>query len=128
MKSYLPLVLLFLVQSLSVTAQKSLQSAFVVLDNGDTLRGWVNYKGWERNPRTVTFSRDSLSVHFTTYDISTLRYLEIASTEAYERATIKRTIPFPKPEADSNRKIDSLVEETVFLRLLVRGKRLSLYH
>ena len=110
--SVLQLVLFFLFLSASSFSQPTMQRAFLVTGAGDTLRGWIQYKGWEGVPRSVGFGPDSLTRHLVTYRVADLRYMEIAGAEAYERAVL------PK---------DSLGSDTVFLRLLVKGQKLSLY-
>src|SRR5579872_2331963 len=92
--------------------QARLVRSLIVLNNGDSLRGWIRYRGWERLPRSISFSRDSSVRHLTGYGIGDLRYFEIAGVEAYERAIIRK---------------DSVGLDTVFLRLLVKGQKLSLY-
>ena len=110
--SALQLVVFFLIYCGNSLGQPSRQRAFLVTNNGDTLHGWIVYKGWERMPRSVHFSQDSLSKRTVTYRSTDLRYCQIGGAEAYEKAII------PK---------DSLASDTVLLRLLVRGPKLSLY-
>ena len=98
--------------------QARTEPAFVVLNNGDTIRGWVNYKGWEHSPRSIEFSRDSTNYRFTIYRAPDIRYFEIAEAEAYERAVVRKKVINPA---------DSLTTDTLLLRLLVKGRKLSLY-
>jgi len=108
----LSLISLFLFFSVTSLCQPSMQRVFLVKNDGDTLRGWIKYKGWERIPRSVDFGQDSLAKHLVTYEVADLHYMAIAGVEAYERAVMAK---------------DSLARDTVFLRLLVKGQRLSLY-
>ena len=110
--SALQLVVFLLIYCGHASGQPSRQRAFLVTNKGDTLHGWIVYKGWEQMPRSVQFSLDSLSQRTVTYRATDLRYCQIAGAEAYEKAII------PK---------DSLTNDTVLLRLLVRGQKLSLY-
>ena len=110
--SFLQLVIFFLIYCGHSLAQPSRQRVFLVINNGDTLHGWILYKGWEGVPKSIDFSLDSLSKQTITYRATDLRYYQIGRAEAYEKAII------PK---------DSLTSDTVLLRLLVRGSRLSLY-
>ncbi|HLZ85970.1 MAG TPA: hypothetical protein VKQ52_01965 [Puia sp.] len=129
-KGFLPLMVLLFVYADIVSGQTTRQPALIVMNNGDTLHGWIDYKGWERNPGVISFRYDSLSSNSTTYGVADLRYFEIASVEAYERATIKQEVPglaTPQGLVGQGAGADSLIAKTVFLRLLVKGNRISLY-
>ena len=110
--SALQLVVFLLIYCGHASGQPSRQPAFLVTNNGDTLHGWIVYRGWEQMPRSIQFSLDSLSKRTVTYSATDLRYCQIAGAEAYEKAIISK---------------DSLTNDTVLLRLLVRGQKLSLY-
>ena len=47
-------VVLFLLPLLSI-AQANYKSGYVVTLKGDTLRGYINYKEWGRNPKDIDF-------------------------------------------------------------------------
>lgn len=108
----LALISCFLLLSAASLCQPSMQRVFLVTNDGDTLHGWIKYMGWERVPRSVDFGPDSLAKHLVTYEVADLRYMAIAGAEAYERAVVSK---------------DSLPSDTVFLRLLIKGQKLSLY-
>jgi hypothetical protein len=111
---------------LQVTAQKNYQRGQVVLTNGDTLKGWIDYRNWHVNPTAIRFKQDSLSDNtrqFTTTDIS---FFQVAG-DKYLRAFItKDMLPIDinhlLPDSMENKQTD-----TAFLRVLVEGAVLNLY-
>lgn len=48
----------FLLLPACAFGQQNYQPAKVTTLAGDTLRGFINYRGWDRNPRVVSFKPD----------------------------------------------------------------------
>lgn len=56
MKSVVCLAFIFAVVSFSkVQAQKQYEEGYVIINSQDTLRGFVNYLNWSKNPESVQF-------------------------------------------------------------------------
>lgn len=65
-------------------AQKNLQPGYITLNNNDTLRGFIDYREWYRNPVAISFglSREAPTNSFTIKD---MRYFEVNNRESYQR-------------------------------------------
>jgi len=125
MKTVIPIIALIVIYSQPIYAQSNFQKGFVVA-KGDTTHGLIDYRQWEKNPSSISFQSAAAPgnvVEFNTNDIS---YFEVNGADGYERAVVKKDMR-PVHLKDLTENGDDLFEvDTVFLRLLVKGK-MSLY-
>ena len=127
MKNRQLLTTLLMAISLSIHAQTVIRSATLVLNNNDTLHGFINYKGWSQNPKQIVFHKDSLSRTTTTYSVDDVSYFDVHNLDIYQRViVIKDARPVTQEDAWYSN-MDSIVTDTVWLRVLVKGQQLSLY-
>ena len=108
-------------------AQEVRKKGFIVLNHADTVKGWIGLRPWNTNPDQIDFWKDSLSVAPVRYTLQDLAYFEVTGYDAYARAilppnTVSRLSSNPVPATP-----DSVTKDSAFLRLLVRGNRLSLW-
>lgn len=112
------------VQSYSQGVNKK---GFIVLNNGDTLHGWIDYHNWEKNPSSIKFSQDSLAARYNSYSKYDIRYVDINGHDRYEKAVIvKDARPVEMNElllSDTEKDIT----DTALLRVLVKGSQFDLY-
>ncbi|MCJ8164076.1 outer membrane beta-barrel protein [Pontibacter sp. E15-1] len=78
------LFFLLLLPSLAV-AQSNYKKGFVVTTAGDTLQGFIDYKEWEINPRTFSFSASASNSAAQEFSASNASYFEVTGFEAYQR-------------------------------------------
>ena len=108
-----------------VAAQSNFRKGFVIA-NGDTLRGLIDYRQWEKNPSTIKFKTDVNSANIVEYNTDDISYFEINGLDKYEKAVVNKDMR-PVRLKDLTEDADDLYEEdTVFLRILVKGN-MSLY-
>lgn len=112
--------------SLCSPAQGVKKKGSIVLNNGETLNGWINYRNWEKNPKTIGFYKDSTGsiTNYSKYDIQAV---EINGLDSYVKAIVVKDA---RPITIDNllpSYIDSLITDTALLRVLVKGSRLDLY-
>ena len=108
-------------------AQTQKLKGFIVLNNQDTLQGYIHYKGWANNPKSIDFQKDSSEKSFTTYTLKDISFFEVSHYDGYKRAVIKkdsRPLNFMAPWPLEK---DSTVTDTVFLRILIKNNPLGLY-
>lgn len=120
------LLLILLLFSLSVSAQKNFLPGYVVYRNNDTSHGYINYRGWEVNPKKIEFQK-ALSASIQTLTIKDLKYFKIEGQEAYRMAEVVKDMApviFSKVEEEGYLKY---VKDTVFLLELMKGNKLALY-
>lgn len=121
-------MLAFLCLSLvGANAQRNFKPGFVVTNNGDTIRGQINYLGWRSNPSKFSFLPDQSGSNPVLYSIHDCQYFEISGEDVYRRAIVTRDMRPVRIEEVSSTTRDSISTDTVFLRLLVKGNRLTLY-
>jgi hypothetical protein len=126
MKSiYAFLFAVFLIPSLGYS-QSNYKAGYIITLKGDTTHGYINYKEWDNNPLTVTFKKETQSPPetFAAKDISAFgvtgqlyyqRYIVSVSQDQVEMTNMNTRL-------DTTTRVD-----TVFLRLLNRGRYLTLY-
>lgn len=108
------------------SAQENYKDGLVVINNGDTLHGTIDYRQWERNPDNIRFREAGGSGRQVGYGVNDITYFEITGLDRYERAIISKDIR-PVELHQLERFIgDSTITDTVFLRQLIGGK-LALY-
>jgi hypothetical protein len=126
-KAMVRCLLAVLVQLILLTAygQENFVPGRIIELNGDTLRGDIDYRNWQRNPKTIIFRNEIANIH-RTYKPLDIRGFMIED-ELYESAIVDiETSPVPtsrlKPDPELH-----LVNDTTFLRAIIRGTK-SLYY
>jgi hypothetical protein len=122
----LPLFLVTIVISTFSYAQPSYREGLVVTNSGDTSKGWIDYRQWERNPNAISFKTDLLAAQATRFTIADLSYFEVIGSDRYLRAVVNKDIRPVELHIVSENDVDSTVVDTVFLRILLDAK-ISLY-
>ncbi|MDR3715072.1 MAG: outer membrane beta-barrel protein [Puia sp.] len=116
-----------LFSSLLLFSQERRQRGFVITNEGDTLKGWINYGNWKINPSRIVYRSDSGSTAATQYAVSEIRYFEITGADAYRSALVTRDMRSVNPLEITAQAKDTTLTAAVFLRVLVSGKKLTLY-
>jgi hypothetical protein len=108
----------------SAYSQQNFIPGYVVTLQGDTLKGSVDYRNWDRNPNKIVFRQEgkTTSIQFSPPDIKSFE----ANNEVYVSATVKTDI--------SPRNLNNVYHEdglttkmdTVFLQVIISGTK-SLY-
>lgn len=106
-------------------AQRNLQDGFVVLNNGDTLKGFINYREWYKNPASIMFSTAKGS-GMQRYKLQDITCFAVNEREMYQRYFVRismdRQLVGNIGEKDTSGKKD-----TVFLKVLQTGKNVTLF-
>jgi len=113
--------------SLSSLAQSNYKPGYVVDLRNDTLKGFIDYKEWENNPKTFTFKSNLNQSQPQTYTNQTANAFGITGVEHYHKFT------FSKSNSTTN--INTLhvgldttrSSDIAFLKVVVKGKKVSLY-
>src|ERR1700690_177057 len=66
-------------------AQSNFQKGLVVMNNSDTLRGYIDQKEWTRNPSTVSFQKASDDHSPKVFTIKDILYFQVDGRESYQR-------------------------------------------
>lgn len=111
----------------SLYAQDHLKAAQIVLNNNDTLKGYIDLKAWGVNKDVVVFSPSNINIEITKYGPDVVKSLyyennfytgQLVEVEISPRNTISLT---KNAEFDLSRKV-------LFLQVLVDGSKRLYYH
>ncbi|HRI62556.1 MAG TPA: hypothetical protein PK228_22600 [Saprospiraceae bacterium] len=133
MKKIIYLILLLILTTSVLPAQKNFTDGGLIQSNGDTLHGQIDYQEWDLNPSGIQF-RPSSSGAATAFDYRNIAgFFVTGKNEIYQTATVyinnepsdMHKMPSYSSVGEAIRNFRP-VRDTVFLRVLARGK-LSLY-
>ena len=122
-------LLLSVLSCLVLNAQSHFQPGKIVTNAGDTLSGQIDYRNWAANPRTIRF-RPGPDAKITSYGVADLLYFEVTGLDRYERGMVEkdmRSLAMVGYSTPTDTVSQASVRDTAFLRILVKGGRLSLY-
>lgn len=105
-------------------AQTRPAAGYVVPDNGDTLRGQVEVRGFNTAPEQIYFTRDGGGRQ--QYSVENCRAFGVGD-EVYERWTVKMDMSCMSTMDFKVIFEDSILTTTVFLKRVYKGKHLGLY-
>ena len=117
---------ILLLSSIGLLAQKNFQPGFIVLNSSDTIQGLIDYQGWNYNPKKIHFKKD-LNAKASLFTVHELAYFSVSGKDAYKKVvtTIDMApVDIARLEPAGFRQD---IKDTVFLRELVKGERLTLY-
>lgn len=126
MKSVLTLFAFFLFSCLSVVkAQENLKPGKIILKDGQELEGYIDYKGWKWNPKTIKFTMER-GQQFTRYSPLEVSRVEVEG-EMYVGAEVQTEVSLDlESSAIYEKNFDTELQfstEKVFLRALIEGAK-----
>jgi Outer membrane protein beta-barrel domain len=118
------LILLFTLIQQTVFCQENYVKGFIISVKGDTIKGLINYKDWEKNPDKIVFKNLNSEVS----KIVKPSDIQAFGVEAnnYESAVVQMEISSINTNELTQSKDLVFETDTVFLETVVRGKK-SLY-
>ncbi len=122
--SKLLLVLILALFSCKTFAQ-SYQPGFIIKTNSDTVKGFIEYKRWDRSPLEISF-KNSPEGSVVVYDPLEIKSFSVAN-ETYESAIVEVDVSPHKIGELSYISTPDFVKDTVFMLVLVRGEKSLLY-
>src|SRR5688572_26962105 len=121
------ILFLFLVAiQLNAKAQRNFKPGYIVLLKGDTLKGMVNYKDWNQNPRQIDFKTAETS-NSEQYTARTITAFGISKAEVYTRYIGPVSQASVETAKLINNRDVTIKQDSIFLRLITSGKNLSLF-
>jgi len=126
MKHLYPLLLIaFLLPGFS-QAQSNYKPGYVVTQRGDTVRGFVDYGEWDKNPSKINFKK-TLNANKERYSVAEASAFAINGFETYRRFIIWLSQDQVELSNLSSGKDTTKMLDTVFLKELNTGKNITLY-
>ncbi|WP_242919575.1 hypothetical protein [Pontibacter liquoris] len=126
MRQTLTIITFIFLLPLLAAAQSNFRPGLVVTTQGDTLRGYIDYREWRNSPETITFrtTPDAGTAQQLTPENS--RYLEVSGLEAYQQYHG----PISMDQIQYNHLTvgpdTSRLTATVFMKVVSTGKNLRL--
>lgn len=126
MKLLYCLLFLVLQAPLFLHAQSNYKPGYVIDSKNDTLKGFVDYREWIKNPREVTF-KQTQTASPQKFTVANANGFAISNAEYYDRFVVNVSTS-PVELSQLSHSLDTTyTTDTVFLKNLVNGKNLSLY-
>lgn len=111
---------------LTCSAQVNFQPGYIVRTSGDTLRGFIDEREWDKNPGIMTFSSSGQEKQAQEFAIRQVQYFEVG-TRSFQRYTVSISMDKMEARQGSIEGLNQVVTDTVWLEVLQRGKNLSLF-
>lgn len=108
-----------------LSAQKNFLPGYIVNLQGDTIKGFIDYKEWT-NPTSIVFRPASAGAVEKEYTVNDIVYFEITGNEAYRRAIVEISLD-PVNLNNINGRDTSSKIDTVFLKVLYAGNVVDLF-
>ncbi|MGN6638499.1 MAG: hypothetical protein ACTHJ8_06275, partial [Mucilaginibacter sp.] len=125
MKKILTLLSIILLLPFLSSAQSNFKPGYVVTLQGDTLKGAIDYREWDNNPKQITYKDNNDQTQ--EFNVRNAKAFAINGLEYYERYIVSVS----QDPVDINKissKLDTSYHiDTVFLHVLAKGKNLALY-
>jgi hypothetical protein len=123
---YISLILCFF--SSVIYAQSNYHEGYVLKNNGDTVKGYINYHEWTQSPKVIDFKTaitDKKAIQFHPVDIKAFSITGMEAFVSYTgyistNKTIFRDYP---QQLDTSKVLD-----TIFLQQTATGKNVTLYY
>lgn len=109
-----------------VFAQANYRPGYIINPKGDTVKGFVNYKDWDFNPDVVEFKKD-LKGSRQAFTVHNIQAFGITTLAAYQKAACNISLDETSASRLSSGRDTSFRVDTVFLKVLQRGPRVTLY-
>jgi len=125
MKYILILILIYFWQ-LSSFAQSNYKPGFLVTTAGDTVKGFIDYKEWNINPKSFSFVTDIQAKEAQKFSPATSKYFEITGMTAYEMYNGRMSMYQTQLDNISTIVDTATINATVFLKVEQRGRNVTL--
>ena len=127
MKHLYKLSFLTFLLPIAATAQSNYKPGYVVNSKGDTLKGFIDYKEWSKNPKQFSFKNNFGDARSEEFNLENASAFAITGFEYYERHTVSVSTDSMDVNTLHGNVQNNFVTETVFLRIVSRGSHVSLY-
>lgn len=110
-----------------IFAQSNYHRGYVLKNNGDTIKGYINYREWSQQPKSIDFKINEADKQALQFNPQTIKEFQVAGMDTYTAYTgsismDKTNFPDIAEGLDTTKKLD-----TIFLKQLITGKYLTLF-
>lgn len=113
--------------SITMYAQNPFYKGFLILNNTDTIYGFIQYKDWTFNPSEINFKTDSLKNDFKVYDIVEIKGFALNGIDSYERWLCKISMDPSDINNLWNGRSELSTKKEIFLKKFTVNPSLTFY-
>ncbi|TSD64545.1 PorT family protein [Inquilinus sp. KBS0705] len=124
MKYFYTLLIFSLIPSF-LLAQRNYKPGYIVSLSGDTIKGSIDYREWDNNPKSITFK--SIGKAEGKYAVNNIKAFGVDKAEYFERFV---TIVSQNPVGVGNITVQAEIKnltDTLFLKIISKGSKVTLY-
>ncbi|MDB4905050.1 MAG: hypothetical protein JWQ63_4331 [Mucilaginibacter sp.] len=127
MKHFNALLLTLFLLPLFSLAQSNYKPGYLITLKGDTLRGFIDYQEWDSNPTAISFKTAISDRKPQSFTISNISFFNVAELATYQKYICPVSMDETNTARLSSGRDTSYKIDTVFLKILQKGKNVALY-
>ncbi|WP_295799768.1 hypothetical protein [Mucilaginibacter sp.] len=126
MKNLIRIFLFIAALPLLATAQSNYKPGYVINLKGDTLRGFIDYRGWDTNPDVIKFKQAQTST-VERLTVNEINFFSLDKVVSYKKYTGTLSMDNANPDNVQENRDTTFKIASVFLKVLQKGKNVALY-
>ena len=127
MKSIHLYVFAFLLFPFLAAAQSNYKPGYVVTPKGDTIKGFIDYRDWDASPNSISFKTNLADRDKQSYTMANASGFGVYGLATYQKYLVSISMDVTNTLHLVEGRDTSFRIDTVFLRVLQKGKNLALY-
>jgi hypothetical protein len=127
MKQFNALLLTLFLLPLFSLAQSNYKPGYLITLKGDTLRGFIDYQEWDSNPTAISFKTAISDRKPQSFTISNISFFNVDELATYQKYICPVSMDETNTARLSSGRDTSYKIDTVFLKVLQKGKNVALY-
>jgi len=127
MKTPYKLLFAVLLLPLFSAAQSNYRAGYVVNAKGDTVKGFIDYQAWDSNPTSISFKPALTDREKKTFSMGAMTAFSIDGIAAYKKFFCRISTDVTDSRHVIEGRDTSFRVDSVFLKVLQKGKNLALY-
>src|SRR5579872_52938 len=127
MKHLYPFLSLIFLLPFFASAQSNYKPGYIVNLKGDTSKGFIDYKEWDKNPVKINFKYNLQATEVQKLSVDDINAFAVNSLEYYEKYKVSVSQDQVDVEKLSTGVDTSNSTANIFLRVLEKGKYITLY-
>jgi len=115
---------------LTALSQTNYRAGYVIKNNGDTLKGYINYREWNESPKAIQFKQNIADKQPVVFDVPAIKSFQITGYGNYIGYTGPVTTGKTNTIAGLSPSLDTAVRlDSAFLKVISKGENVQLlYH
>lgn len=127
MRYFYKLLIPALLLPLFSIAQSNYKPGYVITNKGDTLKGFINIKEWNQNPKKISFKTSTDKKDSQEFGTGDIVFFKATNLESYQRYIgLLNDDPTSISNIPSGRNT-STITDSVFLKIIQKGDKITLF-